>query len=255
MPELGQPAFQCAQPLSLTPVTPEKEPWQEVRSGRRKPASKPSTAKAGKACNGGQTLPETQSKSSAAARMPPQRAQRLQDPPGFARPGSTAGPELPKPGPTQADVRAAHQRPALHASLQHQPAQASTAMHDWPLLLGSARPETEHLQGVLKATAVGAPQQRMDHKALLEDLSLELRASSTTSKQHTVHTFQRAFRTICQCSHQASACRDHSALADVPDSRLLLLSRGCAYTASGLTPGHANRRFYANAGRSPHRCQ
>ena len=196
----GQRALQSAQPLSLIPATPEKEPWEEVRSGRRKPAAKPSTAKAGKACNGGQTLPKMQPISTAAARMPPQRAQHLRIPPGLTSPDFTAGPELPKPGPTQADIGAAHQQPALHASGQRQPAQASAGLHHWPPLQASARSEAEHIPEVPKATAVGALQQNLDHRALLEDLPLQLRASSTTSKQHTVHNLQNAFHILCQCT-------------------------------------------------------
>ena len=213
MPGFGQHAVRCAQPWSLFPATPEKEPWQEVRSGRRKSAAKPSTAKAGKGCNGGQTLPEKQPKSTAAARMPPQRAQHLRVPPGDAPPGFTPGPKLPKPGPTQADLGQAHQQPALHASMQRQPAQASTAMRDWPLLPGIARPEVEHIQEGSELTAVGASQQHQD-QALPPGLPLQPTASSTTTEQHTVHPREKAFPVVCHCTHQASAslqraCRDH----------------------------------------------
>lgn len=193
MPRSGQHAVRCAQPLSLDPATPEKEPWQEVRSGRRKPAAKLNTAKAGKGYNGGQTLPETQPKLTAATRMPLQRTQHLQIPLGSAPPGFTSGLELPKPGPTKADIGTAHQRPALHALVQRQPAQASAAMHHWAPLQASERPEAERPPEVPKATAVGVPQQKLDHEAQLKDLPLQLRASSTTSKQHTVRNLHKAF--------------------------------------------------------------
>ena len=204
----GQHAAKGAQALSSTSAAPKEESWQEVRPGRRKLAAKPTAAKPGKGRSGGQTLPEALPRPTAAAPTSLQRAQHLQAPPGFA-----AGPELPKPGPTQADNgEAPPQRPALHASLQRQPAQppvraAPTAMQHWPPLQASARPEPERIPEFPELTAVGALQQNLDHEALLKDLLLQPKASSTTTEQHTVHAFQEALHTVCQRIHQASTCR------------------------------------------------
>ena len=191
------PTAQDSQASSPAPAAPEEESWQEVRSGRRTLAAKPTAAKAGKGRRGGQTLPETLPKPTAAAPMTPHRAQHLQAPPGFA-----ARPELPKSWPTQADIGEAPRLPALHASLQRQPAQAPVnaspaAMHHWPTLQASARPEPERISEPLDLAAVRAPQQNMDHVALLKDLLLQPKASSTTTKQHTVQPLQRNSPIVC----------------------------------------------------------
>ena len=131
-------------------------------------------------------LRETLPTPTAAAQLTLQQAQRLRVPPGF-----TAGPKLPKPGPIQADNGAAHQRPALYASLQRQPAQASAATHQWPPLQASTRLEPEHMQEGPELTAVGASQQHQDHEALLKGLLLQPKASSSTTEQHTVHVLHK----------------------------------------------------------------
>ena len=199
MPSSDQHTTRGAQAFSPTSAAPKEESWQEVRSGRRQRAAKLTASKAGKGGSGSQTLPETLPKPRGVAQMSPQRAQRLRAPLGFAPPGFTAGPKLPKPGPPQADVGSAHLRPALRASVQRQPAQASAAMQHWPPLPASARLEAEHIPAVPEAPAVRAPQQNLDQEGLLKDLPLQLRAGSTTFKQHTVHNLQNAFPIICQC--------------------------------------------------------
>ena len=118
MPSPGQHTDRGAHALSPPPAALEEESWQEVRPGRRKPAAKPAAAQAGKGRSGGQTLPEALPRPTAAAPATPQRAQRMQAPPGFA-----ARPELPKPGPAQADTGKAPQGLALHALSQHQATQ------------------------------------------------------------------------------------------------------------------------------------
>ena len=221
MPSPGQHTDRGAQALSPAPVAQEEESWQEVRSGRRKPTAKVTAARIGKDRSGGQTLPETQPKPTAAVPMTPQQAQRLQLPSGTA-----ARPELPKSGPTQADIAEAPQSPAVHASSQRQPAQpqlraAPAAMQSWPQLQASAGPEPERIPDVPEPAAVGAPQQVLDHKALLTDLLQQPRArSSSTTKQQTVSPLKKSFPTGRLHFNYANVPRDHSALADAPGSRL-----------------------------------
>ena len=221
MPSPGQHTHRGAQALSPAPVAQEEESWQEVRSGRRKPAAKATAARGGKDRSGGQTLPETQPKPTAAVPMTPHQAQRLHLPPGTA-----ACPELPKSGPTLADVGETPQSPAVHASSQCQLAQpqdhaAPAPMRCWPLLQAGSGPEPKRIPDVPELAAVGAPQQVLDHKALLTDLLQQPRArSSSTAKQHTVRPLEKSFPTVRADFHYANVCRDHSALADAPGSRL-----------------------------------
>ena len=84
---------------------------------------------------------------------------------------------------------------------------APTAMQHWPPLQACARPEPERIPEFPELTAVGALQQNLDHEALLKDLLLQPKASSTTTDQHMVHAFQEALHTVCQRIHQASTCR------------------------------------------------
>ena len=221
MTSLGQHTDRGPQALSPAAAAREEESWQEVRSGRRKPAAKPIAAGAGKARSGNQTLPKVLPKITAAVPMTTQQAQRLQAPSGF-----TTRPELPKSGPTQADVGEAPRSSALRPSLQHQPAQAQlhaapAAIQGWPQLQASAGPEPERIPDVPELAAVGTPQQVLDHKALLTDLLQQPRArSSSTTKQHRVRPLKKSFPTVRLHFHQARICSAHSALADAPGSRL-----------------------------------
>ena len=224
-PSSGQHTALGSQALTPAPARPEEESWQEVRPERRKRAAKSTAAKAGKGRSSGQTLPEALPKPTAAVPTIPQRAHRLQAPP-----GSAAGPELPGSGPTQADLGETPQWPALHALSQRQPAQspiraAPAAMHGWPPLQASARPEPEHIPEFPELTAAGAPQQNLDHEALLKDLLLQPKASSTTTEQHTVHTFQEALPIVYQCIHQASTSLQ--SFIEAPAYLLMLLPADC----------------------------
>ena len=258
MASFGQHPARGPQALTSAPARPEEESWQEVRPGRRKPAAKPTAAKAGKGRSSSQTLPEALPRPTAAAPTAPQWAQRLQAPPGFA-----AGPELPKPGPTQADAGEGPQWPALHASPQRRPAQspvhaAPAAMHRWPPLQASVNPEPERIPKVLELAAVGAPQHNPDSEALLKDLLLQPNASSTTTEQHTVHALQEALPIGCQCIHQASTSlqsaveTQHTCWCSCQQIATVAPSLG---TSSGLFQSHASVRQHAVAGCSQYRCQ
>ena len=254
----GQHTTQDSQALTPAPARPEEESWQEVRPGRRKPAAKPTAAKAGKRRSSGQTPPETLPKPTAAVPTTPQQAHRLQAPP-----GSAAGPELPKPGPTQADAGEGPQWPALHASPQRRPAQspvhaAPAAMHRWPPLQASVNPEPERISKVLELAAVGAPQHNPDSEALLKDLLLQPNASSTTTEQHTVHALPKALPIGCQCIHQASTSlqsaveTEHTCRCSCQQIATVAPSLGIS---SGQFQSHASVRQHAVAGCSQHRCQ
>ena len=206
----GQHNDRGAQASSPVPGPAEEESWQEVRSGRRKPAAKPTAARAGKGRSGGQTLAETLPRPMAAPPKSPQQAHRLQAPPGFAA------------GPTQANIgEAVPQWPALHASPQRQPAQspvhaAPAAMHHWPLLQASARPEPERIPEDPELAAVEAPQQNLYHDALLTDLLLQPQASSSSTEQQTVHIpsslpYNVSIHISGECV-LAGRCRDPSAI-------------------------------------------
>ena len=175
----GQHTDRGAQASSPVPTPAEEESWQEVRFGRRKPAAKPTAVRAGRGRNGGQTLSETLPRPIAAPPKTPQQAQRLQ-----------ASLEL-AAGPTQADIgEASPHWPDLHASSQRQPAQSPVhagpaAMHGWPPL--QTRPEPERILEVPELAAEDAPQQKLDHEALLTDLLLQPQASSSSTEPQTVH--------------------------------------------------------------------
>ena len=200
----GQHADRGARASAPVPGPAEEESWQEVRSGRRKPAAKPAAARAGKGRRGNQAVPEAPQNSAAAAQMTPQQSQRLHGPP-----ESAAGPELPKPGPTQADaVEAPPHWPALHSSPQRQPAQspvhaAPAPMHRWPPL--DTRPEPEDIPGVPELAPDKAPQRNMDHEALLTDLLQQPKARSSSNEQQSVRPLQKACPTVHHCTLQADA--------------------------------------------------
>ena len=67
MPSSSEHTAQGSQAISPAPAEPEEETWQEVRPGRRKLATKPTAAKAGKNCSRGQTLPVARPRPTAAA--------------------------------------------------------------------------------------------------------------------------------------------------------------------------------------------
>ena len=230
MPSSEQHAARGAQALSASPAAPEEETWQEVRSGRRKLAARPTAAKAGKPAakagkrrSGGQKVPEALPKP-AAAPTTSQGSQRLQ-----AHSESAACPKLPKPGPTQAEIgKAAPQCFAIHASSQRQPAQnplhgAPAAVHRWAALQASARPQPERMSEPPDLAAVEFPQQ--NHKALLQDLLLQPKASSLGTRQHMVNSSSKSPPSSAplQVSSKhilAERCVDHSALTVAPGSRL-----------------------------------
>ena len=235
MPSSEQHAARGAQALSASPAAPEEETWQEVRSGRRKLAARPTAAKAGKPAakagkrrSGGQKVPEALPKP-AAAPTTSQGSQRLQ-----AHSESAACPKLPKPGPTQAEIgKAAPQCFAIHASSQRQPAQnplhgAPAAVHRWAALQASARPQPERMSEPPDLAAVEFPQQ--NHKALLQDLLLQPKASSLGTRQHMVNSSsKKALPVVRHCKFQASTSLQ-SAVWTTARS-LLLLAADCQLVA------------------------
>ena len=147
VPSPGQHTDRGAQALSSPPSAPEEESWQKVRPGRRKPAAKPAAAGAGKGRSTGQARPEALPRPTAAAPATPQRAQRVQAPPGFA-----AGPNLPKPGPAQADIGEAPQQPALHAS----PQRLATQQQPFPMVRSCVQQVNVSLQSAARARSAVA---------------------------------------------------------------------------------------------------